>query len=322
MKCSYCGYENSQNAKFCSGCGKPLENLELTQTMKQPILENRGVSTERFNDTYRAVAPKTSAVRGKKKKSANLKALVISISAVLACLVAFLIIYFCTDVFGKNCKICNSEFNTDGQYCESCVEEYTCKGCEEIKKSVEDGICKDCMDDFTCTECGKTDLEINKSLCTSCAEEYTCENCGEIDFGTKDGYCRECTEDYVCTECNNFDKELEEGLCQECVKIYTCKDCEIFDKAIKDNYCDDCKKNHICKDCGNVEENLANGYCEKCAEKGEKDWCYYCDAQINTLTAYKDKDGYFYCASCNTGKYCASCKAPVDSGKIFCKYCD
>ena len=34
--------------------------------------------------------------------------------------------------------------------------------------------------------------------------------------------------------------------------------------------------------------------CEKCAEKGEKDWCYYCDAQINTLTAYKDKDGYFY----------------------------
>ena len=36
MKCPYCGYNNSDNSRFCSGCGKKLERETVEYNREQP----------------------------------------------------------------------------------------------------------------------------------------------------------------------------------------------------------------------------------------------------------------------------------------------
>lgn len=297
------------------------ESVEYTQMFQPQYGDNNAYSAERFNDAYHSAAAPVYVERGEKKSNRTLKILLsVLITAVVGCSV-FLILFFCTDVFGKNCEICDAEFDSEGAYCNNCVEQYTCYGCKKVDKTVEDEICSKCKEDFTCTECGDVDKDIKESLCSVCVAQYTCENCGEVDFGIEDGYCLDCVEKYICNECGDFYEELDEGYCDECVLIYTCKDCDIFDENMEDNYCDDCKEQHICKECGSVEDELVNGFCRSCAASGELNFCFHCYKDINTATAYKDNDGYYYCDSCDTGNYCTSCKAPVKNGESKCEFC-
>ena len=36
MKCPYCGYDNSENSHFCSGCGKKLDQIRCGTGQGRP----------------------------------------------------------------------------------------------------------------------------------------------------------------------------------------------------------------------------------------------------------------------------------------------
>ena len=358
MKCEKCGHDNFRDNKFCSDCGNPLFKGKITysddvtsenisgQRSYVPVLtkeseehceipdsrdcdDNKGDTqvlhdADRFNDSYRReiVQPVVKVKkRHEKKKTNTLKILLVIFLIVVICCASVLALFLFTDIFGKNCSLCDAEFDNEGDYCLSCVENYTCMDCKTVEKTVKNGYCEKCIENHVCAACGNIGNDVIKGFCNKCIGSYTCLNCKTVDFDVEEGYCVECTKLHICIKCKEFNETLNEGYCDECKGLLTCKDCGLFDENMEDNYCEACKPDHLCDVCGKVADKIRNGYCPDCAQRNYvAGKCFECRKTLNKTISYMDKDDFYYCEECDTGFYCDRCGAPVASAGAKCKY--
>jgi DNA-directed RNA polymerase subunit M/transcription elongation factor TFIIS len=193
MKCPNCNFEVAENTKFCPECGtKMLEkNAETTSSLE---------ATEEVSN-----APSTTEVNEQKKykKKKIKKIIIISVSALLACGIIFLVLYllnpFC--MFGHR----NVHAKGEGATCTESGE-HICDDCGKVAwstsalghdfyyQAVE---CNRCGEKRTCDE-AHAEHEYKNAVC---GKENTCVNCGEKEIlqhelnSSYDTCCKNCGQD-------------------------------------------------------------------------------------------------------------------------------
>ena len=180
MKCPNCNVEVAETTKFCPECGTKLSEFVEKKTLNVEISEEN--VTDEIPNT-----PSTVEINEKKeaKKKKIKKIIIISVSALLACGIIFLILYlvdpFC--MFWHECVQINRVEATCGA---EGYEEYGCSKCDYVYrlplsnynlKHNWDTI--PCGKENHCTTCGKTEI-LNHSydsldpICIYCGQElYT-----------------------------------------------------------------------------------------------------------------------------------------------------
>lgn len=185
MKCKNCNYDNSETAKFCSGCGQPLTG---TDSVNNNSIENQSVVISSYN-------------KGKKPKSKKKIAAVIAVVAVvIVAIIAFL------------STRCNHEFGDV-----KCGEIPVCVLCSEPVGSPLEHDWKEatCTDPKTCNRCGKTEGDAlgHDWEEATCQKPKTCKRCeltkGDTIAHQSDSW--KVIKKATCTE-----EGQEEGYCNLC----------------------------------------------------------------------------------------------------------
>ena len=173
MKCPKCNFDVPENNKFCPECGERMSEILKDETQEAPTQETL---------TQEASTPDTANKKAKNKKVK--KILIISISAVVACGLIFLILF----LINPSCMFGHRNVHVEGN-------EPTC-----TIGGYQSGICDDCKetiwtDTFSaldhsygypgiaCLRCG-----VNRS-CEEAYLEHTFENvvCGAMNTCTTCG---------------------------------------------------------------------------------------------------------------------------------------
>lgn len=193
MKCPNCNFEVAENTKFCPECGTKIPEMTAEATSSSEIID----------ETSNAPSTKEANEQKKVKKKKIKKIIIISVSALLACGIIFLVLRlinpFC--MFGHNTSRTNCVEPTcgaEGYY------EYSCSNCEYIDKypisnrDIEhkwDDI--PCGEENTCLICGEKEIlnhsyESVEPICVHCGKElYTInlptmpQTINEIDYSGK-----------------------------------------------------------------------------------------------------------------------------------------
>ena len=173
MKCPNCNFEVAENTKFCPECGTKIpEIVEATSS------EN---VTEEIPNTPSTI--ETNEKKEAKKKKIK-KIIIISVSALLACGIIFLVLYlvnpFC--MFGHDMMQINRVEATCGA---EGYEEHGCSKCDYIYRYTLSNYNLEhnwdtipCGKENHCTTCGKTEI-LKHQLDTL---EPKCIHCGKAKF--------------------------------------------------------------------------------------------------------------------------------------------
>ena len=131
MKCPKCNFDVPENNKFCPECGERVSEIPKDETQEAPTQET---------PTQEASTPDTANKKAKNKKVK--KILIISISAVVACGLIFLILFlinpFC--MFEHR----NAHLEGNGVTCTTAANiSYICDDCGKMMKNVAKKIWQD-----------------------------------------------------------------------------------------------------------------------------------------------------------------------------------
>ena len=195
MKCPKCNFDVPENNKFCPECGERMSEIPKDETQEAPTQET---------PTQEASTPDTANKKAKNKKVK--KILIISISAVVACGLIFLILF----LINPSCIFGHRNVHKEGQAA-TCTNNgyynYICDDCGEIDWTSTDyaighsyvyggiacqrcGVNRNCEEAYlehtfknvvcgamnTCTTCG-TQKKVDHSFAG-----VSCEYCGEMKY--------------------------------------------------------------------------------------------------------------------------------------------
>lgn len=327
------------------------QSEQVTPSEPQPVqpLQHAAPVNPQYTQYVQPGATYNPHANQSKKKPLWPKVLLIVLIVLVIAAAAFAYIYFGTDLITgaeyedeNTCRICDDEIDEDEDYCDDCLDEYTCKECDDVDEDVKDGYCEDCAKaNAQCKECGG-EPEEDGYYCADCIEylcdsmAYECAVCWDdlkqrqIYYIDEEGqcYCKKCDTGNYCEECKGvIEKDDDDTICFDCAE-YWCTSCgEVIDEseaAVEDDYgnlyCDDCDTGNYCEDCDGVLEDDDDDYiCYSCAD-------YYCESCYEVIDedeiAVEDDEGYVYCEDCDTGEYCDDCGAPVEEGEEYCYMCE
>ena len=200
MKCPNCNFEVAENTKFCPECGTKMPEI-VEEEISSPD------ATDKDSNTSSTIEANEKKEIKKKKK----KIIIISISALLACGIIFLVLYlinpFCmfkhrnthTEGFESTCTagaykktICDDCGNVVGIHTDVAFGHNYALGME----------CLRCGEKRTCNE-AFVDHEYKNAVC---GKENTCVKCGEkkkLEHELKSSYdkcCKHCGQDKFSVE--------------------------------------------------------------------------------------------------------------------------
>lgn len=306
MFCPKCGKELKEGAKFCGGCGNPVAPAEETISVAEaaPAVETAPVATATITAPKEDVVER--AVKKKKKLPTGIKVLIAVLIALIVLGGVFAGLWFGTDVLDgikpvkTLCGICDVEIEDEEEYCADCIDEYSCKECDEVDKKLDNGYCRKCREELSfCKEC---DDKIDKGYyCSDCISELgttesCCAKCGnelleeEIYLIDKNGYfyCESCDTGNYCTECNCvISADDDDTVCLACAE-YSCQNCsEVLEESEIATY--DNNENPYCIECQDYA---------KIADGNFSEYCWSCNEYVGISPAFIDSYGDVYCQSC------------------------
>jgi len=191
-------------------------------------------------------------------------------------------------------------------YCKDCETKKNCEICGGfISEDDDDSICLICagLDNSNshklCDFCAMEVVDRENDYCPACEKLRTCSKCDEkLKNDDDDKICSYCAE-YYCSKCDEVLKENEAAYEYE------------FDGYVS-RYCKECDTGKYCEDCKEpLNEDDDDDKCSYCADY----YCYSCDEVLKKdeiahefSEEYEDNTEYYYfCKSCDTGKYCEHC---------------
>ena len=178
MKCPNCNFEIAENTKFCPECGTkiPETNTEATSSLEVTEEVSNAPSITEVNELK------------KTKKKKIKKIIIISVSALLACGIIFLVLYLVNPscMFGHDMNLINRVEPTCGA---EGYEEYSCSNCHQVNtytlsnnrlEHTWDNI--PCGKENTCVKCGEKKIFQHK---LEYSYDESCMYCGQDKFTVK-----------------------------------------------------------------------------------------------------------------------------------------
>lgn len=324
MKCPKCGMIINEDLMFCPGCKSRVDSVV---TYEEPDFIHNDMSVyDPYEDDgadYIVEDEYYDEVTSYRKSSAKKKAsdtwltvlIAVGLGIIVTVAAAFIIIGSQSREGGSegnthSCALCSVKLDSDAKHCDECVSKYSCTICNKVAKDVKEGFCPDCAIEYTCVHCKNVDSTVKDRYCKKCAEELKCKTKDCDAIVEKGFYCNECVD-------NLIDEEYGK-ICFVCDSPL--KNAEIF---LIDTYgiayCEDCDTGKYCTNCnGYLDEASTDDVCLYCAQY----FCYICEDILEQgEVAVTDKNGRYYCASCDTNHYCNNCGAPIKSSRTKCKSC-
>lgn len=314
MHCPNCGKEIKEGAKFCGGCGTPVPTGEA------PVIAAEEISVQ-------AAEPERD-VKPKKKVSAPVKVLI----AVLSVLIVLGGVLLGINLFKKDtlCIICDEVTKNGEEYCEACIEKYTCQRCGEIDQDVEKDMCPECLHSGKyCKECGKNveesfycsdciyELGDSENTCFLCRNELSDEEIFLID-GDGYFYCENCDTGNYCISCGGvIDAGDDDKICKYCADYccYNCGDVIGEEEIASRNENDE----PLCKNCEGTDTQTP---------EYDGEVCINCGIPVGEEGAYVDYEGEHWCNDCYVGNTnysvnpgtvatCWFCGIDVDGRRVY-----
>lgn len=294
MFCGKCGKELKDGVKFCGGCGTPVSSVE----------ESVSVATATVPEPQEELVVRD--VKKKKKLPMGIKVLIAVLIALVVLGGVFAGLWFGTDLLDgikpvkTLCGICQIEIEDEEQYCADCIDEYSCKECDEVDEKLDNGYCTKCRETLSfCKEC---DNKIDSG--------YYCSDCIE-KLGSSEKWCTMCENDLTDEEIYIIDKHGY-FYCAGCDTGSYCTDCgSIMAVDDDDEICSFCA-DYLCWHCGEVLEesevaaydNDENAYCTECQDYAKiadgdfSEYCWNCQTFVGANPAFIDSYGDVYCQEC------------------------